>query len=225
MKKDLIQVVLENGHPLPKWVNFLFFDKPTGGVIGLEIEPTKKGDGFWHSEGGRDVFVCSLEEEVDEVLVVVNQAFRKAFSAMMNGWLINDSSTPDFECVDAMFDDGSIESIEPRFIDWSVKRDMRVLVYRQRQVKKHNAIVCAAIRNSKTGDVVKGHRHGDSHMQHAIKVKNWCPQSFDEQGFIDMYGNYQSREDALKIVKENGQLWDEERNGSPSEWLFSEGLY
>jgi hypothetical protein len=44
------------------------------------------------------------------------------------------------------------------------------------------------------------------------------------QGFIDQWGNFITREDALFIATENGQYINQERNGSRTE-LFSEGLY
>ena len=46
-----------------------------------------------------------------------------------------------------------------------------------------------------------------------------------EQGFIDQYGKFYNRQDALKIVKENGQPFDAERNSGNGKDLYSEGLY
>jgi len=45
-----------------------------------------------------------------------------------------------------------------------------------------------------------------------------------EQGFINQFGDFLTREEALTIVQENGQRFNAERNGSTTE-LFSEGLY
>ena len=44
------------------------------------------------------------------------------------------------------------------------------------------------------------------------------------QGFIDQFGHWLSREEALHIAEANGQYINYERNGSTTE-LFSEGLY
>lgn len=46
----------------------------------------------------------------------------------------------------------------------------------------------------------------------------------DDQGFIDQFDDYHTREDALIIAKASGQTFDPKRNGHDFE-LFSEGLY
>lgn len=46
----------------------------------------------------------------------------------------------------------------------------------------------------------------------------------DDQGFIDQFDDYHTREDAMIIAKSSGQAFDPERNGHNVE-LFSEGLY
>lgn len=45
-----------------------------------------------------------------------------------------------------------------------------------------------------------------------------------EQGFIDQFGAFHDREEALRIVKRAFQPFSPERNGSETQ-LFSEGLY
>jgi len=45
-----------------------------------------------------------------------------------------------------------------------------------------------------------------------------------EQGFINQFGEFLTREEALDVVKESGQPFDIERNGHAHK-LFSEGLY
>lgn len=91
-------------------------------------------------------------------------------------------------------------------------------------IKKHNAIICAAIRNPITGTVIKGHRHFDEIMAHSAQHSGEDPIKFQEQGFIDMYGDFVDQKEALKIVKENGQFFDHERNVSSDE-RYSEGIY
>lgn len=46
-----------------------------------------------------------------------------------------------------------------------------------------------------------------------------------EQGFIDQFDEYWSREDAMALVKYNGQPFDIERNGGSDKLLFSEGVW
>lgn len=94
------------------------------------------------------------------------------------------------------------------------------------ETKKHNAIICAANRNPKTGQIIKGHRHFDSYMQHKFKFYALESLEFTDQGFIDMYNNFVSREEALKIAKDNGQYLNLKGLGNPdSDELYSEALY
>jgi hypothetical protein len=93
-------------------------------------------------------------------------------------------------------------------------------------------VVCASVR---FGDLIlSGARHFDSVMRTQLKVigsgdshaglKLARTLGKKEQGFVDQYGNFINRTDALFIVLKNGQKFDPERNGSETE-LFSEGLY
>jgi hypothetical protein len=92
-------------------------------------------------------------------------------------------------------------------------------------------IVCAAC---KYGDFIAcGPRHFDDTMRPQVEAyikANGLEDSAEtwgafDQGFVDQYGDYHSREDAIRIVIENGQPFDQERNGGGRKWLFSEGLY
>lgn len=58
-------------------------------------------------------------------------------------------------------------------------------------------------------------------MNAGVLDKPFCKP--DDQGFIDQYNNWWSREDAYIIAKFNDQI-DHDRNGHDHE-LFSEGLY
>ena len=88
-------------------------------------------------------------------------------------------------------------------------------------IKPPQIVVCAAIL---VGDVVVcGARHCDKVMRKqaeamGIKLNN------AQQGFIDQFGDFLTREEAMKIVKQNGQSFNIERNRGDSV-LFSEGLY
>ena len=86
-------------------------------------------------------------------------------------------------------------------------------------------IVCAANRiKTKKGIVIlTGARHWDSIMRRqadhlGIKGGN------EEQGFIDQFGTFLTREEAMEIVKKNGQKFDKESNRGDKS-LCSEGLY
>lgn len=89
-------------------------------------------------------------------------------------------------------------------------------------------IVCAAC---KFGDfVATGPRHFDDTMFNQSEayynsINGEREYSKWEQGFIDQFGNFYNREEAMKIVKENGQPFDIERNGQQDHTLYSEGLY
>lgn len=90
-------------------------------------------------------------------------------------------------------------------------------------------MVCAANRNRANGYIVCGARHYDSIMHKQISVfydmtsksrsKDW------EQGFIDQFGRFYNRKEAMKAVLENGQPFSLKRNGGSGDELYSEGLY
>ena len=44
-------------------------------------------------------------------------------------------------------------------------------------------------------------------------------------GFIDQYSKFYTREEAMILVKANGQPFNKERNGKPVNELFSEGVW
>ncbi len=87
--------------------------------------------------------------------------------------------------------------------------------------KPPQIVVCAA---NRIGDVVLcGARHWDKVMRaqlFAMGMKG----GGEEQGFIDQFGDFLTRKEAMEIVKKNGQPFDKERNGGDV-YLFSEGLY
>ena len=90
-------------------------------------------------------------------------------------------------------------------------------------------VVSAANRHKKTRFIVTGARHFDNIMRSQIKAyfkslnepENWG--SAWEQGFIDQFGNFLTRKEAMVIAKENGQI---RRDGERVRLeLFSENLY
>lgn len=93
--------------------------------------------------------------------------------------------------------------------------------------KPQQYIVCAA--NRCNGVILCGARHWDSVMRCQY---NAMPNTVElkpngamwEQGFIDQFGDFVTRGDALAIVLSNEQTFNAERNGSKTK-LFSEGLY
>jgi hypothetical protein len=91
-------------------------------------------------------------------------------------------------------------------------------------------IVCAAIKNTIAGAIIPSARHYDILMR-TLKGEldnNFgvdTPSSDWEQGFIDQFGKFYNRKDAMKVVKESGQPFNAERNSGSGEELYSEGLY
>jgi len=99
--------------------------------------------------------------------------------------------------------------------------------------KKLRRVVCAANRLP-DGTLLIGARHWDSHMHNQVesykKLHGAEEKSIvgTEQGFIDQFGNFLTREEAWKIAREKQQIihycsseTDEDDNGM----LFSENLY
>lgn len=85
-------------------------------------------------------------------------------------------------------------------------------------------VVCAACKYA--GLTLCGARHWDKVMSsqyHNLTIKP--PGSKFEQGFIDQFGTFLTRKEAFKIVEENGQPFNAERNGGVDGTLYNEGLY
>lgn len=82
-------------------------------------------------------------------------------------------------------------------------------------------IVCAAIRNN-AGDVIIGIRHFDLGMHEQIKKSSSC-WIINEQGFIDQFSNFYTREEAWKIASEADQII--RRCHGDEGKLFSENIY
>jgi len=97
-------------------------------------------------------------------------------------------------------------------------------------VKPPQRIVCAAIRNKRTGNVIIGIRHFDNFMREQIEMRDrqyndkgdWRNA---EQGFCDQFGQFLGRDDAYIIAKENGQIIREDGGNGDGTTLFSEMLY
>lgn len=79
-------------------------------------------------------------------------------------------------------------------------------------------VVCAAIRKDRL--IIAGARHYDSVMRAAIKSMNRPDLFKAEQGFIDQWGVFLSREEALSIARNAGQI-----EADSAKMLFSEDLY
>ena len=86
---------------------------------------------------------------------------------------------------------------------------------------KQRVIVCAAIRNELTNKIICGPRHFDMVMRGQIADKRHC--LIMEQGFVDQFGVFLTREEAWEIANEAGQI--KYRVGGDHNKLFSENLY
>ena len=47
----------------------------------------------------------------------------------------------------------------------------------------------------------------------------------EEQGFVDQWGVFMSREEAMQVVKASGQPFSLNRNGGEDDELYSEGVW
>lgn len=87
-------------------------------------------------------------------------------------------------------------------------------------------IVAAACRNRK-GELIVSARHWDMLMhkiaQSSANPADWYEDDWDEQGFIDQWGTYLTREEAHIIASQNGQIL--RRCGGDEYRLYSENLY
>lgn len=90
-------------------------------------------------------------------------------------------------------------------------------------------IVAAAMRN-KEGMVIVSPRHFDVTCHNTLNMLTpEYRKSFmggrEEQGFVDQWGNFYTREQALEIAKSNGQYNRYDSRCTHKTQLFSENLY
>ena len=95
---------------------------------------------------------------------------------------------------------------------------------------ENSRIVCAANRYTyRSGDIsfgvlLVGARHWDSCMRDQAKRCAYkIDKTTEEQGFIDQFGKFYTREEAFVIAEKNGQII--RRVGGDNGKLFSENLY
>lgn len=88
-------------------------------------------------------------------------------------------------------------------------------------------VVCAAVKMP-NGVLILGIRHWDGFMAQYVR-EHGGRQAFnffgrdEEQGFVDQFGNFLSREDAWKVAEQAGQII--RRVGGDGGCLYSENLY
>lgn len=85
-------------------------------------------------------------------------------------------------------------------------------------------VVCAANRHP-SGLIICGARHRDPIMRAQAEASGLDDWRQCEQGFINQFGEFLTREEAMIKVKLSGQPFDAERCGGNGKMLFSEGLY
>ena len=89
-------------------------------------------------------------------------------------------------------------------------------------------VVCAAIRDKKTGAIILGVRHFDRLMHKAIDAQggDW---KGAEQGFVDNQGEFISREEAWQLAAIRGQVLrlvgNQKSITEDGHDLYSENLY
>lgn len=88
------------------------------------------------------------------------------------------------------------------------------------ETQRPKVIVCAAMRQGNI--IVAGARHFDSIMLSQIKAMN-IPKRDWEQGFIDQYGNFLTREEAWGVADTAGQI--KKVISGMKGLLWSENLY
>lgn len=95
-------------------------------------------------------------------------------------------------------------------------------------MNKPRVVVCAAIKFTTEGRdfLVCSARHYDQTMVEQIKtigIVAFNAKMKYEQGFIDQYGKFMTREEAYKVAKEANQI--KYKCGGDENQLFSENLY
>ncbi len=87
-------------------------------------------------------------------------------------------------------------------------------------IVRQRRVVCAALLNA-DGSLVIGPRHFDETMRKQIEQSR-IPVVSCEQGFIDQFGKFMKRDEALKVAQEANQILVKT---SLDNILFSEDIY
>jgi hypothetical protein len=91
-------------------------------------------------------------------------------------------------------------------------------------------VVCAAIRAA-DGTLLLGVRHYSPDMHAQIDARRdgekFKHRHDEDQGFVDQWGQYMTREEAFLVAERNGQIYDRRSCGEGLDGpkLYSEGLY
>lgn len=82
-------------------------------------------------------------------------------------------------------------------------------------------VVCAACKHPDSGRIIAGPRHWDAVMRGQLHPAD-SPHSW-EQGFVDQWGLFLTREEAWTVAVEKGQI--RRQIDTPEGTLYSEHLY
>jgi hypothetical protein len=91
--------------------------------------------------------------------------------------------------------------------------------------KAQRVVVCAAIKDNFTEEVVIGIRHRDTHMTKSMNNSNSFYGDPYTEGFVDQHGVFMDRKEALAIAIAAGQIGLRKPKGFPKDVLLSEDLY
>ena len=99
--------------------------------------------------------------------------------------------------------------------------------YNNDSLKGKRRIVCAAIHNE--GTIILGVRHHDNFMNDYIAEiehgSRFLDKSKNKQGFVDQWGNFINRQDALIVAKAANQIIRTGPGFDGTYQLYSENLY
>ena len=85
-------------------------------------------------------------------------------------------------------------------------------------------VVCAALRRRKDGFILCGPRHFDGVMRGmAVLAGGIVAWADAEEGFVDQWGRFLTREEALRVARAAKQII--RRRGGDADRLYSENLY
>jgi hypothetical protein len=106
-------------------------------------------------------------------------------------------------------------------------------MFREVMMSSKQYVVCAANRNEVTGLIICGARHWDDLMCAQADAAGYELSATSdpwEQGFVDQFGSFLTREEAAVIVKESnqtlhGELDEMLKTYLRNDYLFSEHLY
>lgn len=161
-----------------------------------------------------------------DLLKDLNNAYALIDTLVHDGYLNDDKPYWDVENNKLFIEPFIVKSMFPQMSRPKIISAANIIAH---SVLKDGYVIIATNRHGGifTNDILRAMRDIDEEQ---VLINHTDPSTIkfqyrDAQGFIDQFGNYYTRAQAMAVIRFNGQPYRHERNGSATDELTSEGIY